>query len=259
VEEKKSKRKALGCIGIAGLLLLLCSCASFDIGDWPSMFVCPHNDPSSNLCGPIGAFCAYYLLYYTGPGVFVVLVSGICFLAVRLARRPIGQPILRATGLVLLTVAASGSFYCLWPYRVFSFPIGSGGVLGVAAILFLRSHFASLGTFILVAATWVVGIVLLADKFFLILFGWLSFGLSKIMGMAVPAWSAARQHSEVLSEIYEVGASLGGTISGEHGLGCYKKGIFPLVADKHEIDLMKRVKQAFDPNTIMNPGKIFDL
>jgi len=203
VEEKKSKRKALGCIGIAGLLLLLCSCASFDIGDWPSMFVCPHNDPSSNLCGPIGAFCAYYLLYYTGPGVFVVLVSGICFLAVRLARRPIGQPILRATGLVLLTVAASGSFYCLWPYRVFSFPIGSGGVLGVAAILFLRSHFASLGTFILVAATWVVGIVLLADKFFLILFGWLSFGLSKIMGMAVPAWSAARQHSEVLSEIWQ--------------------------------------------------------
>jgi glycolate oxidase len=64
---------------------------------------------------------------------------------------------------------------------------------------------------------------------------------------------------ELLIKIYELGISLGGTISGEHGLGFSKKVFFPLVADKHEIGLMKRVKQAFDPNNIMNPGKIFDL
>jgi hypothetical protein len=203
VKEKKSKRKALECLGIAGLLLLLCSCVSFDIGDWPSRFVYPHNEPSANLCGPIGAFCAYYLLYYIGPGVLVILASGICCLVVRLTHRPIGQGVFRAFGLVLLTVAASSSFYCLWPYRVFGFPMGSGGVLGVAAVTFLRSHFAWLGTFILITATWLVGILLLADSFFLLVFAGSRVVLRKVAGMAVPAWSAAKEHSEVLSEIWQ--------------------------------------------------------
>ncbi|MHC4499224.1 MAG: FtsK/SpoIIIE family DNA translocase, partial [Planctomycetota bacterium] len=203
MKEKKSKKKALECAGMAVSLLLLCSCLSFDIGDWPSRFVYPHNDPSANLCGPIGAFCAYYLLYYIGPGVLVVLASAICLLVVRLTRGPIGQPFLRAIGLVLLTVAASSSFYCLWPYQVYSFPTGSGGVLGVAAVVFLRNRFASLGTFILISATWIVGIILSADSLFLMMLGGFSFAFRRIIGTAVPAWSAAKQRSEVLGEIWQ--------------------------------------------------------
>ena len=64
---------------------------------------------------------------------------------------------------------------------------------------------------------------------------------------------------ELLTKIYEVGVSLGGTISGEHGLGLVKKGYLPLASDKDKINLMKRIKKAFDPNNIMNPGKVFDL
>jgi len=64
---------------------------------------------------------------------------------------------------------------------------------------------------------------------------------------------------ELFTEIYRVGISLGGTISGEHGLGFAKKGYFHMLADKSNMDLMKRVKKAFDPNNIMNPGKVFDL
>ncbi len=64
---------------------------------------------------------------------------------------------------------------------------------------------------------------------------------------------------ELLREIYEIGISLGGTISGEHGLGLAKKGYLHMVADKDKMDLLKRVKRAFDPNNIMNPGKVFDL
>ncbi|MHC4185264.1 MAG: FtsK/SpoIIIE family DNA translocase [Planctomycetota bacterium] len=203
MKEKKSKKKALEFAGMAVLLLLLCSCVSFDIGDWPSRFVYPHNHPSANLCGPIGAFCAYYLLYYIGPGVLVVLTSAICLLVVRLTRGPVGQPFLRAIGLVLLTVAASSSFYCLWPYQVYSFPTGSGGVLGVAAVVFLRNRFASLGTFILISATWIVGIILSADSVFLMMLGGFSFAFRKVIGTAVPAWSAAKQRSEVLGEIWQ--------------------------------------------------------
>lgn len=64
---------------------------------------------------------------------------------------------------------------------------------------------------------------------------------------------------EILTKIYEVGVSLGGTISGEHGLGSAKKGYLHMAADKDKLELMKRVKRAFDPNNIMNPGKVFDL
>ncbi|MHC4622923.1 MAG: DNA translocase FtsK [Planctomycetota bacterium] len=203
VAEKKSKKRVLECLGIAVVLLLLCSCASFDIGDWPSRYVYPHNQPTLNLCGPMGAFCAYYLMYYVGPGVFVIFVSAISLLIARLRARSAGQPILRLTGLVLLTVAASSSFYCLWPHQVYSFPIGSGGVLGVAAAHFLRTNFASLGTLILIAATWTVGIMLLADSVLLAALSWLGLGLRKMIGVAGPAWSAARQRSEVMGEIWQ--------------------------------------------------------
>lgn len=201
-EEKKSYKIAAECTGIAVLLLLLCSCASFDISDWPSRFAYPHNSPPANLCGSIGAFCAYYLMYYIGPGVFVLLACGISLLVAKLANQTTRQPIFRAIGLALLTVAASSSFYCLWPDRIYNFPTGSGGVLGVAAAVFLKHYFASLGTFILILATWVVGILLSADSFVLTVAAWIKFALGKTIGLAVPAWSAAKQHSEALGEIW---------------------------------------------------------
>ncbi|MHC4148156.1 MAG: DNA translocase FtsK [Planctomycetota bacterium] len=203
LKERASYRMAGGCLGIAALLVLLCSCASFDIGDWPSRFAWPHNSPPANWCGRVGAFCAYYLMYYIGPGVFVLLASGVCFLVVRLARWSVDQPVLRSIGLALLTVATSSSFYCFWPHSIYTFPFGSGGVLGVGTVHFLKNHFALLGTFILIAATWVVGLALLADTFLLMLFGWLGWAWQKTASVAVPAWSAARQRSQVLSEIWQ--------------------------------------------------------
>ena len=203
LKNKGAKAKAIGCMGIGIVVLLLCSCVSFNIGDWPSKFVYPHNEPPANWCGSIGAFCAYHLLYYFGPGVFIILVASICFLIAWLLHRPIGQPVLRAIGLGLLAVAASSNFYLFWPHRLFGFPIGSGGLLGVGAATFLRSHFATLGTLILIAATWIVGFILLADDLFIWVLLWLSFAGRKILGVAVPAWSAARQQSEALSEIWQ--------------------------------------------------------
>jgi S-DNA-T family DNA segregation ATPase FtsK/SpoIIIE len=190
------------CFGIGVCLVLLCSCLSFDIGDWPSGFAYPHNNPTTNWCGSIGAFCAYYLLYYIGPGVFVVLASAICYLGAQLAQRPTNQPVLRATGLALVTVAASITFQYFWPHRIFTFPSGSGGVLGVGAAQLLRSHFAVLGTFILVAALWTVGAILLADGLILLILRVFAFVACKFVGVAIPAWAAAKQHSQVLNEIW---------------------------------------------------------
>ena len=195
-------RTALRCIGIGVCLVLLFSCLSFDIGDWPSGFEYPHNNPTANWCGSIGAFCAYYLLYYVGPGIFIVLVSATYLWVSRLASRPVKQLVLRTIGLGLVTVAASTTFYCLWPHHYFNFPTGSGGILGTGAAQLLQSHFALLGTFILLAAIWVVGAVLLADGLMLMVLSGLGFTTAKIMGIAIPAWSAAKEHSQVLNEIW---------------------------------------------------------
>jgi len=195
-------RTALRCIGVGVCLVLLFSCLSFDIGDWPSGFEYPHNNPAANWCGSIGAFCAYFLLYYVGPGIFIVLISAIYLWASKLAGRPVSQLVLRTIGLGLVTVAASTTFYCLWPYHYFNFPTGSGGILGTGTAQLLQSHFASLGTFILLAAIWVVGSVLLADGLMLIILSGLGFTTAKMMGIARPAWSAAKEHSQVLNEIW---------------------------------------------------------
>jgi len=203
VKGTRSKTKAIEFLTIGMLLLLLCSCISFDIGDWPSKFVYPHNNPAVNWCGKAGAFCAYYLFYYVGPGAFVLLVCAICFLIARIVNLPISQPILRVIGLGLLTTAASASFYWLWPYQVYRFPTGSGGVLGVAATTALRQHFAWLGSLILIAASWLVGFTLCADTLVIAVLHCLSIVALKVAGVVAPAWAAARQQSETLSQIWQ--------------------------------------------------------
>ncbi len=61
----------------------------------------------------------------------------------------------------------------------------------------------------------------------------------------------------ILRGIVAKGLSLGGAISGEHGLGTEKKKYFLEFEDPVKIELMRRIKASFDPNGILNPGKIF--
>lgn len=57
-------------------------------------------------------------------------------------------------------------------------------------------------------------------------------------------------------EIFELTVRLKGTLSGEHGIGYVQKNFMPLAFDTTQLHLMKGIKQLFDPNTILNPGKI---
>ena len=60
-----------------------------------------------------------------------------------------------------------------------------------------------------------------------------------------------------IREIFALCVSLGGTISGEHGIGLVQKEYIDIAFNQRQIDLQKQIKQTFDPNGILNPGKIF--
>jgi glycolate oxidase len=61
----------------------------------------------------------------------------------------------------------------------------------------------------------------------------------------------------LLKDIYAMTAELGGTISGEHGIGHKRKEYMNLVMSEAHLDMMRSIKRALDPKNILNPGKIF--
>jgi S-DNA-T family DNA segregation ATPase FtsK/SpoIIIE len=200
---------------IAAEFILLCVCVflllsvvSFDMTDSPSAYAWPHNQEAANLCGPVGAFCAYYSLYYFGPGIVAVCLSGAIALVVLLWGRPVTQPLLRVTGLVLVVAAISTTWYLIWPfetlafYRTGSFPYGNGGVLGIATAQYLDQHLAKLGTWLVVLCCWTVGSLLLADSLVFAMVRGFGMGVLKMLGLAEPAWKVAREHSQSLGDIW---------------------------------------------------------
>jgi glycolate oxidase len=61
-----------------------------------------------------------------------------------------------------------------------------------------------------------------------------------------------------IREIFQLVKSLGGTISGEHGIGLVQKEYMDIIFDPISMSLMRQIKKVFDPNNILNRGKIFD-
>ncbi|MCB2379708.1 FAD-binding protein [Hymenobacter sp. BT635] len=60
-----------------------------------------------------------------------------------------------------------------------------------------------------------------------------------------------------ITEIFELCVKLGGTISGEHGIGLVQKGYIGIALHETNLQLMRGIKKVFDPHGILNPGKIF--
>ncbi len=74
---------------------------------------------------------------------------------------------------------------------------------------------------------------------------------------SVEEWHEKLPH--IMEDLFRVTAKLGGTISGEHGIGHKRKKFLPLVMSEPAIEMMRAIKRALDPNNILNPGKIFDV
>ncbi|HRZ86722.1 MAG TPA: FAD-linked oxidase C-terminal domain-containing protein [bacterium] len=67
-----------------------------------------------------------------------------------------------------------------------------------------------------------------------------------------------KRGEEAIEEVFKATIELGGTLSGEHGIGNTKAKFLHLECGEEEIELMREVKELFDPKGILNPGKIFD-
>ncbi|MBO9150699.1 FAD-binding oxidoreductase [Chitinophaga sp. GCM10012297] len=74
--------------------------------------------------------------------------------------------------------------------------------------------------------------------------------------MSDEAWNGTLKDG--IREIFELVKRLGGTISGEHGIGLVQKDYMEIIFSRQQLLLMKQIKQVFDPNNILNAGKIFD-
>jgi len=77
-----------------------------------------------------------------------------------------------------------------------------------------------------------------------------------------PSWTEAEWAArlpEILKQLYAMAVGLGGTLSGEHGIGHKRKSYMPMVCSQAYLEMLRGIKRALDPSNILNPGKIFDL
>ena len=63
---------------------------------------------------------------------------------------------------------------------------------------------------------------------------------------------------QVFDEMYKKAKEVGGLVSGEHGIGYAKKGYMKELLGESQVLLMRGIKKAFDPNNILNPGKVVE-
>jgi glycolate oxidase len=63
--------------------------------------------------------------------------------------------------------------------------------------------------------------------------------------------------TKAISELFQEVIALGGTISGEHGIGLVQKPYMSIAFNEVQLNLMRSIKNVFDPKGILNPGKIF--
>ena len=80
----------------------------------------------------------------------------------------------------------------------------------------------------------------------------------RIRKAGVPNSYGNEEMNHALRELFEMVHRLGGTISGEHGVGLIQKSYTDIVFAPANLEIMRAIKKAFDPNNILNAGKIFD-
>ena len=75
-------------------------------------------------------------------------------------------------------------------------------------------------------------------------------------GLLAEAFEQVKQTEAASAELFKLAIDLDGALTGEHGIGISKTPLMTLEHDPVAMEVMRRVKKTFDPNTILNPGKM---
>ncbi len=151
---------ALWVFVVAGLV-------SFDAGDSPSHAVWPSNARTGNWTGPMGAYISYGLLRTFGFGVVIPMLFTGVMLTLRLIRRPMTQPLVRALGALVLTASLCVLLGVLLPDGG-ALPGLAGGTLGVVGAGMLLPAFATAGSLVWIVLATIVGLIVCCDKYVVI-------------------------------------------------------------------------------------------
>jgi len=162
--EKRDLRLDLFALGLLALTVFLgASLLSYSSADPPTELVYPEHTETANVCGRYGAMASAVLLNAFGLGAYYLVFSLAVLDSLLLARRPIGQPLLRTVGW-LLSLAGFSTLAAMAVPQLSPGPvIGSGGYLGAAGRGLLEINFASVGAYILVVSVFLAGLFLATD------------------------------------------------------------------------------------------------
>ncbi len=155
--------------GLVGCMLLWPALVTFNPGDWPSPHQYPHNTPSANACGMVGAWFTFYLKQYLGDGAFPLLLFATMAAFTKLVRGAVGNAWERGFGLVLLVVCTSASAHLISGAYPAPLPVGHGGVVGYALGELMTTNLSRLGTIIILLSTLFVGLLFVSDGWVLML------------------------------------------------------------------------------------------
>lgn len=173
-------------------LFVLVGLVSFDAGDAPSHAVYPNNPQTQNWTGPIGAHVSYGLLRTLGVGVIIPMAFVGVMISLRVARRPMSQPVVRAVGALILTASLCVLLQVLFP-SAGPLPGMVGGTLGVVGASVMLPKFAMLGSLLWISLAVVIGLIVCCDKYVVTV-------PLAIWNRLVPALAFTREKAGMLAE-----------------------------------------------------------
>ena len=180
---------------LATWVFITLSVVSFDPADPPSHLVAVHNDPATNLCGRFGAVVAWELHRVLGIGSWVLLLGVAGFLAVTGMRRPVGHPVLRCIGLLLVAISLA-TLHALHLPNLGPLVGAPAGLAATALAMEVSPRFSLVGSTLIVTTSLVIGAVVAVDVLVLGLWRLAASVAERLRHVPAAIWTTLRRMAQ---------------------------------------------------------------
>ncbi len=166
LDRQRLAHHARGCALLFATAFVVLSLASFDPADPPGMAASPPNVPASNLCGPVGATLASFLLESIGLASWLLAWSMLVANLLVLRRRVVPEIGMRLVGASLLVLATATIAQQFAGSVQFCPIIGAGGYLGAVSVGLLKGQLGLAGLMLVLVGVGATGLALASDVLF---------------------------------------------------------------------------------------------